>query len=176
MPEPEDPRHPGGGPYPPPSAPDAPRSRPADPGRRMLAFAVDLVLTLVLFYVLFLLGMAASYGVVTGLGLPDNLVSVSVSATVVVAADAAALVCYHWLPLARRGQTLGKRLFGMRVVAADTGHLATTGRAAARAALHLLLLVPCLLGQVASGILLLTDEPVRRSALDRMTKTRVVEV
>ncbi|MDT0303780.1 RDD family protein [Streptomonospora wellingtoniae] len=172
------PAAPGPGPtgVPPESRPGAgaPPSAAADQTRRLAAACVDLVLSVLILYAGFILVMLANLAAVTLLQLPDNQVSLTVGMVLACAVALAATLCYHWLPVARRGQTPGKRIAGIRVVAAATGLPPSRGQAAGRAAVTGLLVLPCLLGHLVSGILVAADEAAGRSLPDRAARTRVV--
>ncbi|WP_052809803.1 RDD family protein [Streptomonospora alba] len=177
----QEPPRPGYGPAEPWQAPpgahygaQAPQRPSADPARRLVAAVVDLPLSVLILYAGSMLVMMLTYAAVTLLGLPDNQVSLNIGATSAAVLSLAALFCYHWLPVARRGQTPGKRIAGIRVVAADTGRPLSTGRAAGRAAVFGLLLLPCMLGHIVSGIMVTSDTRAGRSLLDRAAGTRVV--
>ncbi|GAA1765612.1 RDD family protein [Streptomonospora arabica] len=159
-------------PGPPPGR--APRPPAADQTPRLVAACVDLVLSVLILYAGFILVMLANLAAVTLLGLPDNRTSVTAGTVLACAVALAAVVCYHWLPVARRGQTLGKRIAGIRVVASATGLPPARGRAAGRAAVTALLVLPCLLGHLVSGILVASGGAAGRSLPDRAARTRVV--
>ncbi|MBT2231162.1 RDD family protein [Nonomuraea sp. NEAU-A123] len=86
------------------------------------------------------------------------------------------LFLYFWVPYALWGRTLGKRLLGMRVVAAGTGGRVGAGRAALRTmAFPLIAFIPGvgLLCLFADGLWMLLD-PEGRVLHDRWLGTAVV--
>jgi uncharacterized RDD family membrane protein YckC len=82
------------------------------------------------------------------------------------------LGCLLYLTLCEaRGQTLGKRMFGVRVVKADGGRFVTYPQALVRVLSFVLTSIPLGVGQVA----MLWDQQ-RRSWSDHIAGTRVVRV
>ncbi|MFD1940492.1 MULTISPECIES: RDD family protein [Nonomuraea] len=80
---------------------------------------------------------------------------------------------YYWLLHAYwHGQTLGKRLFGMRVVA-DTGQPITVGQAAIRQAVAAILDYSCCFGIINLGWILF--DPRKQALHDKAAKTLVVD-
>jgi uncharacterized RDD family membrane protein YckC len=70
-----------------------------------------------------------------------------------------------------RGQTLGKRMFGVRVIRADGGRFVTHGQALIRSLAFVVTSLPLGLGQLA-----MLWDPHLRSWSDRVAGTRVVRV
>lgn len=80
---------------------------------------------------------------------------------------------YYWLLHAYwNGQTLGKKLFGMRVVQ-ETGQRITVGQAAVRQLVELVLASLCCLGIVDLGWILF--DPRKQALHDKAAKTLVVD-
>ncbi|MEY9212071.1 RDD family protein [Thermobifida halotolerans] len=153
-----------------PPAQHPPGPQPANFGLRIGAYAIDSVLAVLLFFVVYL-GVGIG-GAVT----MSNLGSEGLAALMVLLAlllAALSSFCYFWLPTARSGQTPGKRILKIRVVDAATGQPPTKGSAAARTAL-LLLMNALPFGGVLNVVLAVIDEPRQRSIHDRAAATLVV--
>jgi len=146
--------------YPPPGSPYA-RSPYASLGRRVLAYLVDILVVLGLF---FLLGMIAGI-VAAGEGSDVGIV---------LGGGAAILLLYFYVPESITGRTLGKLLLGVRVVRADD--LVSPpgfGYGALRRVVFVCLdFVP--LGALINLAVAGADRPERRAIHDRAAQTRVV--
>ena len=104
-----------------------PDAQPDVLGRRIAAALIDIVVLVVIFVVIGLLFGKADSG--------DGNASVNLSG-VSALLFFAALFVYYWLPEAQTGQTLGKRLLGLRVRRLD-GSPVGYGPAAVRTILRL---------------------------------------
>ncbi|NBM21102.1 RDD family protein [Streptomyces sp. GC420] len=89
---------------------------------------------------------------------------------------AVALVLYDWLMVRNNGQTLGKRLLGLRVAMLSDGSTPDSNASLARAAVLLLpawLCCPCLWLAIIS-VMILADKPYKQGLHDKAGKTVVV--
>ncbi len=82
---------------------------------------------------------------------------------------------YEALQLALWGQTLGKRILGLRVLT-ETGETMPPARAVARAAVNnVVYLLGCGIGTVLAYLWAIWDEPLHQSLHDRLAGTVVVD-
>ncbi|WP_067973584.1 RDD family protein [Nocardiopsis trehalosi] len=171
----------GAGPFgaPPPAAHGRPApGTPLALGPRFGALLVDVVVYNAIVVVVYVVGMllstftglAVDYEAMNGGGAPPTAFMVGAITTITLAFTAA--WCYVWLTHALGGRSLGKLLIGARVVSTDTGRPPGKGRAAARAA------VQVLLGYTLLGALIdlafAARDPRHRSLHDRAARTVVV--
>ncbi|WP_345558824.1 RDD family protein [Streptomonospora halophila] len=78
------------------------------------------------------------------------------------------------MPTARRGQSLGKRIVGIRVVSRATGEAPSGKQAASREGVFVALYLTCMIGHVVSIVMAYNDERTFRSLQDRASGTRVI--
>jgi uncharacterized RDD family membrane protein YckC len=82
---------------------------------------------------------------------------------------------YEAFQLAVWGQTLGKRILGLRVLT-DTGETMTPGHAVARAAVNnVVYLFGCGIGTVMAYLWAIWDQPLHQALHDRLAGTVVVD-
>ncbi len=162
-----------------PSRPREPalvKVRAAGFGRRLVAGAVDLVLIVTLF-----VALQAFASVLVGHGLPrlaqlgpggliDALLGGSVLAATGLALFGLLGAVYAVLFHAGAGQTIGKRLVGIRVI---DGYGQPLGLG--RSALRLLAFIPSL-GMAGLGVLWIGFDRERRALHDRLADTHVIRV
>ncbi|MFI0353123.1 RDD family protein [Actinomadura sp. 9N407] len=82
---------------------------------------------------------------------------------------------YFWLMHARSGQTLGKKAAGIRVIREQDGGAISSGTAAWRYGVQILLAIPCGLGSVLDALWILWD-PRKQTLHDKAAHTLVVKV
>lgn len=147
---------------------------PAAPGRRLAALAIDAFLlgpSCVLVYAFLVLCLVIA---VEFTPIPPGAATLYTGSTLVVLGVAGAAVAYLWLPTARTGQTVGKRMMGIRVVDPETAGPPSGKAAVMRAGLMLVFTaVPILF--LADAVLMLRDRPYMRTARDHMCGTWVVQ-
>lgn len=157
------------GPFPAPQAPVWPP--PAPFGRRLGAYAIDGVICLPLFLVVYLtVGVGGAVTMSSYVG-SEGLAALMVLLALLLAP--LSCFCYFWLPTGRSGQTLGKRFLKIKVVDAATGQPPSPGKAFGRTAVMFLLNLLSV-GTVLNAVLTVIDEPRQRSLHDRAATTRVV--
>ncbi|GAB3210732.1 RDD family protein [Marinactinospora thermotolerans] len=110
-------------------------------------------------------------------GRPESTIaSIMVPSVLLIAAAALfSSFAYYWLSYSRSGQTLGKRMVGIKVIAMATG-LPPTKKAAAGRVLTQFLLAYVPFGSLLDGLWPLWDEPYRQALHDKAAKTRVIAV
>ncbi|MFF5260726.1 RDD family protein [Actinomadura viridis] len=82
---------------------------------------------------------------------------------------------YYWLLTARWGQTLGKKVLGIRVVREQDGGAISSGASAWRYGVQLLLAIPCGLGTLLDALWIFWD-PRKQTIHDKAAQTLVVKV
>ncbi|MDA8368968.1 MAG: RDD family protein [Nocardiopsaceae bacterium] len=179
---------PGGG-YSPPEAPlyqlgypgypGMPAPRYASWGARLAAYLIDSVILNMIVYACYfggaLLGIGLGYLVDPTM---ESDASAMVGGGTIMVALIAAFVSpflYMWLPVAKSGQTLGKRALSIKVVSVDTGLPPGKGRAAARVGVLMgISLVTCGIGVLIDCLWPLWDEQ-RQSLHDKAARTIVID-
>lgn len=125
---------PGGTAYPMPVQP----AQPVDLGTRFIALLLDAAILVVPFFVIGLFGLLVGRSSILGLLVNLVLLALWVVGLVLLI-----------VPLARIGQTIGKRTMGVQVVDAATGGPIGVGRSLARSVVWWLMGVPCYLGYIS---------------------------
>ncbi len=150
------------------STTESAQATPVDLGRRLAAVVLDGAVVsglitaayLVIGIIAFLLAsLGASAGVL-------NVVS-----TVLLLAIVAGIAAYYLLPLGRTGQTLGKRILGIRVIDNTGGGSIGVGRSFGRYFFLWLMGLPCYLGYLS---VFLDKSGWHRGWHDSMARTKVV--
>lgn len=140
---------------------------------RWLAFGIDIAVTFGMLFGGWFVLMLTSVGISAAMGDEEGTV-MAVCALVSIVLLLVATFCYHWLPVAKRGQTLGKRIAQIKVVDAATGERPSSGKAAWRALVMAALTLPCYLGLAISLMMMLRDERTYLGLQDKAAGTRVV--
>lgn len=153
---------------------------PAGAGRRFGAVLVDAVLVGLLCYLPGtrgpgLPGYVIGYvGFMFGLGIRTSELAGMDRGTLARLAGGLAVVLgglVYFVLCEVRGQTLGKRMFGIRVIPAHGDAFVTLGQAVGRSLAFVLTIIPAGIGQLA-----MLWDPKRRTWPDVWTGTRVVRV
>ncbi|MCA0322776.1 MAG: RDD family protein, partial [Actinobacteria bacterium] len=131
---------------------------PASVGNRFLAFLLDSLLAVALLYVVVVIVMVGPWA-----GEPPVWVVVLVTLWLLV------VVVLAIVPLGRLGQTIGKRVRGIKVVDARTAATVGIGRAFLRQVVWALLALPCYLGYITY----FTDSSGRNRALHEQAAATV---
>src|SRR5690606_1002006 len=137
----------------------------ARPGLRFQALLLDALVCGSLAVAVYFVGMLVNTAITLGL-MGDDTGAFMVGTFIVLGLVLAVLFCYHWLPVARAGGTPGKLANSLRVIAPATGLPPAPGRAAARAALRLLLGLLPILGYAAEALVIQRDRPHYRGVKD----------
>ena len=144
----------------------------AEPAARLGAKVIDLLILVAVIVggVIVVLVALVAEGFGVGIGLVEG---VFLSALLIVLAS----LLYDPLLIAIRGQTVGKKATGIRVVRADNGELPTLGRSFARWALPGVLLAIPVAGYALTALCFasLTRDPSRRGWHDKLAGTVVVK-
>lgn len=149
-----------------------PGGRAASVGKRVGAYIVDAIgLGIVVGLVLYFTGLGGGLaGMGTGQGYVANLLS------------AVAVLAYFGLMEAGSGQTIAKKMFGIKAVAANGGALTLQSAVVRRLPFVVGSLIPTSLGGLVQFVLVLAilitaiqDEPDNRGIHDKWAGTRVVE-
>ncbi|MFC7328201.1 RDD family protein [Marinactinospora rubrisoli] len=150
--------------------------QPARIWQRLLANMLDGFLATLIFYVFFP-GLMLITALLMG-GTPDDLNGVAILLTGPIAflGGLTAYWCYFWLPVAKSGQTLGKRVLGIRVIDMETGLPPSKGRSALRLLTIIGLSAVSGIGTLIDAIIGLVDEPYHRTVHDHAGRTIVIAV
>lgn len=150
---------------------------PAEWGARFAAYLIDGLIATVLYFVVSLAGGFGTLALLLAVS-PQTAESPAVGVTLVLfwaVAGLFAAFCYFWLPHARSGQTLGKRMLSIKLVSIDTGLPPSKGASAGRRCIFIAMaFVP--FGQLLDCLWPLWDEPYRQAVHDKAAKTRVIRV
>ncbi|MDA0564113.1 RDD family protein [Streptomonospora sp. S1-112] len=167
------------GPVPPPLPEPGPVwPPPASWIARVGAYVIDTLIALPIFLVCFYGGLGLIVYILEGQNLPEEQeAAIGIPTTLFCGAVGAFLAfSYFWLPHARSGRTLGKRLFGIKVVSMKTGEPPSLGLSAGRQLVHVVLGSVTCLGWLIDVLWPLWDQPYQQALHDKAVATRVITV
>ncbi|MBX9388963.1 RDD family protein [Streptomonospora nanhaiensis] len=165
-------------PPPPPEHADQVWPPPAGWGARVGAYIVDTLIALPIFLVCFYGGLGLIIFILEGQNLPeDQEAAIGIPTTLLFGALGAFLsFSYFWFPHARSGRTLGKRLFGIKVVSMKTGEPPSLGLSAGRQLVHIGMASVTCVGWLIDVLWPLWDQPYQQAVHDKAVGTRVITV
>ncbi|MBB6173840.1 putative RDD family membrane protein YckC [Nocardiopsis mwathae] len=156
--------------------PAAPWPPPASWGVRAVAWIVDGLIGASIFALIFYPGVFFSIEILDAGGKPaEDTPEMMVAFLIMLLVALFASFSYFWLMHASSGQTLGKKMMGIKAISVRTGEPPSLGASALRQ------FVRMLLGFVWVGALLdylwpLWDQPYQQAIHDKAAGTRVVQV
>ncbi|MDS1269630.1 RDD family protein [Lipingzhangella sp. LS1_29] len=172
--------------YPPPTSPHRPWALPAAQlpgpppagyGARAGAYVVDLLLVVAMFLIVFYGGMFLVIDLTGAQGQQmEDAPEPAIAMVLLIPGTMLLAFAYFWLMHAHSGRTVGKLLFGIKVISIQTGERPSPGLAAGRVLVHWGLSWVGCVGWFLDVLWPLWDEPYRQAVHDKAVRTRVVRV